>query len=42
MTEAIEYPFTAEQFHSLTEKERQAVLAVAEYLTDLPLSVGGF
>jgi|ERR1051325_1523423 hypothetical protein len=28
-----EYPFTAQQFHALTEEERLAVLAVAEYLT---------
>jgi hypothetical protein len=27
------YPFTAKQFKALTEEERQAVLAVAEYLT---------
>ena len=28
-----EYPFTAAQFNALSEAERQAVLAVAEYLT---------
>ena len=28
-----EYPFTANQFNALTEEERQALLAVAEYLT---------
>jgi hypothetical protein len=28
-----EYPFTAAQFNALNEEERQAVLAVAEYLT---------
>src|SRR6266436_4699392 len=33
MTETIEYPFTAAQFNALTEEERQAILAVAEYLT---------
>src|SRR6266436_8596320 len=33
MTETIEYPFTAAQFNALTEEERRAVLAVAEYLT---------
>src|SRR5258707_11124208 len=39
MTEAIEYPFTAEQFHSLTDEERQAVLAVAEYLTSSMIDI---
>src|SRR5207249_10936978 len=33
MKERSEYPFTAEQFNKLTEEERGAVLAVAEYLT---------
>src|SRR5882724_12563070 len=33
MTAEIEHPFTAAQFHVLTEDERQAVFAVAEYLT---------
>ncbi len=33
MTETIEYTFTAAQFNALTEEERQAILAVAEYLT---------
>src|SRR6266436_158538 len=28
-----QYPFTAEQFNSLPQEERQAVLAVAEYLS---------
>ena len=28
-----EYPFTAAQFNALSEAERRAVLAVAEYLT---------
>jgi hypothetical protein len=28
-----EYPFTAEQFNALTEPQRQAIEAVAEYLT---------
>src|SRR5258708_35507869 len=28
-----EHPFTAAQFNALSEEERQAVLAVAEYLT---------
>jgi hypothetical protein len=27
-----EYPFTAEQFKALTEPQRQAIEAVAEYL----------
>ena len=33
MKEKSEYPFTVEQFNKLTEEERGAVLAVAEYLT---------
>jgi len=32
MKEKSEYPFTVEQFNKLTEEERGAVLAVAEYL----------
>jgi hypothetical protein len=28
-----EYPFTAEQYHALTKPQRQAIEAVAEYLT---------
>ena len=39
MTTEIEHPFTAEQFQALTEEERQAVLAVAEYLTSSMIDV---
>ena len=34
-----EYPFTAAQFNALNEEERQAVLAVAEYLTSTTTSI---
>ncbi len=34
-----EYQFTAEQFNALTEEERHAVLAVAEYLTCSTINV---
>ena len=33
MKNETEYPFTAAQYNALGEAERQAVLAVAEYLT---------
>jgi hypothetical protein len=39
MTTDTEYPYTAEQFHSLTDEERQAVLAVAEYLTSSMIDI---
>jgi len=39
MTAEIEHPFTAAQFHALTEDERQAVLAVAEYLTSSTIDI---
>lgn len=39
MTTDTEYAFTAEQFNSLTEEERQAVLAVAEYLTSSMIDI---
>ena len=32
-SEESDYPYTAKQFNALTEEQRQAVLAVAEYLT---------
>ena len=39
MTGTIEYPFTAAQFNALTEEERRAVLAVAEYLTSSMIDI---
>ena len=34
-----EYPFTANPFNALTEEERQALLAVAEYLTSSTIDI---
>ena len=34
-----EYPFSANQFNALTEEERQALLAVAEYLTSSTIDI---
>jgi len=34
-----QYPFTAEQFNSLSQEERQAVLAVAEYLSSSSIEI---
>ena len=34
-----EYPFTAKQFNALNEEERQALLAVAEYLTSSMIDI---
>ena len=34
-----QYPFTAEQFNSLPQEGRQAVLAVAEYLTSSSIEI---
>jgi len=39
MTAEIEHPFTAAQFHALTEEERQAVRAVVDYLTSTTIDV---
>jgi hypothetical protein len=35
-----EYPFTAEQWKALTEPQRRAIDAVAEYLTGNPITAG--
>lgn len=34
-----EYPFTAAQFHELGQDERQAILAVGDYLNGHPLTI---
>jgi len=39
MKEKTVYPFTAAQFKALTEEERKAVLAVAEYLTSSAIDI---
>jgi len=39
MKEKTVYPFTAAQFNALTEEERKAVLAVAEYLTSSTIDI---
>ncbi len=39
MTAEIEHPFTAAQFHALTEEERHAVWAVVDFLTSSTVDV---